>query len=161
MSKGINKVILVGNVGNDVEVRQLPNGGIAANFSLATGESWNDRNTGEKREKTEWHRIVLFGKIAEIASSYVSKGSKVYLEGKLQTNKWTDKNNVERYTTEIVCSTLQILSSGNDRPAPAGNHSQGHAFQGQQHPNGYQPNIRQQPQNHTDYDFDKFEGNPF
>lgn len=117
MSKGINKVILVGNVGNDVEVRQLPNGGIAANFSLATGESWNDRNTGEKREKTEWHRIVLFGKIAEIASSYVSKGSKVYLEGKLQTNKWTDKNNVERYTTEIVCSTLQILSSGNDRPA--------------------------------------------
>lgn len=109
MARGINKVILVGNLGNDPEVRYMPQGGAVANLSVATSESWNDKVTGEKREETEWHRVVFYGRLAEIAGEYLRKGSKVYLEGKLKTRKWTDKDGIERYTTEIVGSEMQML----------------------------------------------------
>ena len=110
---GINKVILVGNLGQKPEVKFASNGNAIANISLATSESWTDKNTGQKQEKTEWHRVSLFGKLAEIAGQYLDKGSKVYVEGKLQTRKWQDKSGADRYTTEVVVSgfngTLQML----------------------------------------------------
>lgn len=111
-SRGVNKVILVGNLGNDPEVRYLPNGGAVANMTLATSESWRDKATGEQKEKTEWHRVVLFGKLAEVAGEYLRKGSQVYIEGKLTTRKWTDQSGIEKYTTEIhvnVGGTMQML----------------------------------------------------
>jgi single-strand DNA-binding protein len=113
----INKVILVGNVGSDPEIRSTQDGREIANFSLATSESWTDKRSGEKQEKTEWHRVVVFSSgLAGIVKSYVKKGSKLYIEGTLQTRKWTDKQAIERYTTEIVLqnfnSTLQIVSGG-------------------------------------------------
>ena len=100
-SKGVNKVILVGNLGKDPEVRYMPNGGAVANITLATSESWRDKQTGETKEKTEWHRVVLFGKLAEVAGQYLRKGSQIYIEGKLATRKWQDQSGQERYTTEI------------------------------------------------------------
>ncbi len=110
---GINKVILVGNLGAKPEVKYSPTGVAMTNLSVATSESWTDKNTGQKQEKTEWHRVNLFGKLAEIAHQYLDKGSKVYVEGKLQTRKWQDKLGIERYTTEVVVSgfnsTLQML----------------------------------------------------
>ncbi|NIG81801.1 single-stranded DNA-binding protein [Klebsiella sp. Ap-873] len=111
-SRGVNKVIIVGNLGQDPEVRYLPNGGAVANITLATSESWRDKQTGETKEKTEWHRVVLFGKLAEVAGEYLRKGSQVYIEGKLTTRKWTDQSGVEKYTTEIhvnVGGTMQML----------------------------------------------------
>lgn len=111
-SRGVNKVILVGNLGNDPEVRYLPNGGAVTNMTLATSESWRDKATGEQKEKTEWHRVVLFGELAEVAGEYLRKGSQVYIEGKLTTRKWTDQSGVEKYTTEIhvnVGGTMQML----------------------------------------------------
>lgn len=102
MARGVNKVILVGNLGNDPDVRFTPNGSAVANLSLATSESWKDRNTGQQQEKTEWHRVVIFGKLAEIAQQYLRKGSKIYIEGKLQTRKWQGQDGQDRYTTEIV-----------------------------------------------------------
>lgn len=102
MSRGINKVILVGNVGQDPEVRYLPNGGAVANVSIATSESWLDKNTNQRQDKTEWHRVVFFGKLADVVSQYVKKGSKLYVEGKLQTRKWQDQSGQDKYTTEIV-----------------------------------------------------------
>ncbi|NIG81798.1 single-stranded DNA-binding protein [Klebsiella sp. Ap-873] len=111
-SRGVNKVIIVGNLGQDPEVRYLPNGGAVANITLATSESWRDKKTGETKEKTEWHRVVLFGKLAEVAGEYLRKGSQVYIEGKLTTRKWTDQAGVEKYTTEIhvnVGGTMQML----------------------------------------------------
>ncbi|MCG7498519.1 single-stranded DNA-binding protein [Vibrio sp. Of7-15] len=101
-SRGINKVILVGNLGGDPEVRYMPSGGAVANITIATSESWRDKNTGEQKEKTEWHRVALFGKLAEVAGEYLRKGSQVYIEGQLQTRKWQDQNGQERYTTEVV-----------------------------------------------------------
>ncbi len=100
-SRGVNKVILVGTLGQDPEIRYAPNGGAIANISVATSESWNDRNSGEKKEITEWHRVVIFGKLAEIAGEYLKKGSQVYFEGQLRTRKW-EKDGVERYSTEVV-----------------------------------------------------------
>ncbi|OCG17399.1 single-stranded DNA-binding protein [Gilliamella sp. App6-5] len=115
MARGINKVILVGNLGQDPEVRYMPNGNAVANFSVATSENWKDKQTGETRDRTEWHRIVVFGKLAEIAGEYLKKGSQVYLEGQLQTRKWQDKSEQDRYTTEVVINpiggTLQMLGS--------------------------------------------------
>ncbi len=111
MARGINKVILVGNAGTDPEVRYLPSGGPVANISIATSESWKDKQSGERVEKTEWHRVVLFNRLAEIVGEYVKKGSKLYIEGRLRTRKWVDQNNVERYTTEIVASEMQMLDS--------------------------------------------------
>ena len=129
---GINKVILVGNVGAKPEVKYSSNGSAIANLSVATSETWNDKNSGEKQEKTEWHRVSLYGKLAEIAGQYLDKGSKVYVEGKLQTRKWQDQSGQDRYTTEIVVSgyggTLQMLdrresmtSSGQDRSKQSNN----------------------------------------
>ncbi|AIX72317.1 MAG: single-stranded DNA-binding protein [Mixta calida] len=111
-SRGVNKVILVGNLGQDPEVRYMPNGGAVANITLATSESWRDKQTGETKEKTEWHRVVLFGKLAEVAGEYLRKGSQVYIEGSLQTRKWQDQSGQERYTTEVVVNvggTMQML----------------------------------------------------
>ena len=118
----INKVILVGNVGQDPEIRTTGDGREIASFSLATSESWKDKSTGEKRDKTEWHRLVIFSQgLVGIAKSYVKKGTKLYIEGSLQTRKWTDKDGVEKYTTEVVLqnfnSTLQILDSKNGSSA--------------------------------------------
>lgn len=122
MAKGINKVIIVGNLGNDPEVRYLPNGNAVANISIATSESWKDKQTGEKQERTEWHRVVMFNRLGEIAGEYLRKGSKVYVEGSLRTRKWQDKDGQDRYTTEIVASEMQMLDSrggagGFDAPA--------------------------------------------
>lgn len=101
-SRGVNKVILVGNLGKDPEVRYTPDGRAIANITVATSEQWKDKNTGQPQEKTEWHRVVIFGKLAEIAGEYLRKGSQVYLEGKLQTRKWQDQSGADRYTTEVV-----------------------------------------------------------
>lgn len=115
---GINKVILVGNLGAKPEVKFSSNGMAVTNLSVATSESWMDKNSGEKKEKTEWHRVSIFGKLAEIAGQYLDKGSKVYIEGKLQTRKWQDQNNQDRYTTEVIISgfggTLQMLDRLNN-----------------------------------------------
>ena len=115
---GVNRVILVGNLGQDPEVRIMPNGNAVANFSVATSESWKDKQTGENREKTEWHRVVVFGKLAEIAGEYVKKGTQVYLEGQLQTRKWQDQSGQDRHTTEVVINpiggVLQILGTRSD-----------------------------------------------
>lgn len=111
-SRGVNKVILVGNLGQDPEVRYMPNGGAVANITLATSESWRDKQTGETKENTEWHRVVLFGKLAEVAGEYLRKGSQVYIEGQLRTRKWQDQGGQERYTTEVVVNvggTMQML----------------------------------------------------
>lgn len=123
MAGSVNKVILIGNVGKDPEVRTMQNGSKVANLSLATSESWKDKSTGERKEKTEWHRVVIFGQLADIAERYVSKGSKIYVCGSLQTRKWTDKDGVEKYSTEIVLQGFQAeltlldgKSSGEDRP---------------------------------------------
>jgi single-strand DNA-binding protein len=121
----VNKVILVGNLGRDPETRYTSSGDAITNAALATTESWKDKNTGEKKEQTEWHRLVFYRKLAEVAGQYLKKGSQVYVEGKLQTRKWTDKDGVERYTTEVVCDSMQMLgggpkSTGDDAPAVAG-----------------------------------------
>lgn len=114
--KGINKVILIGNLGHDPEIRYMPNGNAVANFTLATSENWRDKQTGENKEKTEWHRIVIFGKRAEIASEYLRKGSQIYIEGMLQTRKWSDQSGIERYITEIIVNingSMQMLGHRN------------------------------------------------
>lgn len=103
-SRGVNKVILVGNLGQDPELRYMPNNTAVANLSLATSDTWKDKQTGEQRERTEWHRVVLYGKLAEVAGEYLRKGSQVYIEGELRTRKWTDQSGQERYTTEVVVS---------------------------------------------------------
>jgi single-strand DNA-binding protein len=109
MARGVNKVILVGNLGKDPEIRYMPNGNAVANLTLATSESWKDKQTGDQQEKTEWHRIVMFRRLAEIAGEYLKKGSQVYIEGKLQTRKWQDNSGNDRYTTEIVANEMQML----------------------------------------------------
>lgn len=121
-SKGVNKVILIGSLGQDPEIRNMPNGGAVANISIATSESWRDKGTGEQKEKTEWHRVAVFGKLAEIAGEYLRKGSQVYIEGQLQTRKWQDQNGQDRYTTEVVVQgfngVMQMLggkSQGNQQ----------------------------------------------
>ena len=120
-SRGVNKVILVGNLGKDPETKYMPSGDCVCNFSLATSESWNDKQSGEKVEKTEWHNIVMFRRLAEIAGEYLRKGSQVYIEGKLKTRKWQDKNGNDRWTTEIEAREMQMLGSrgSNASSAPA------------------------------------------
>ena len=128
MARGVNKVILIGNLGKDPEVCYMPNGNAVANITLATSESWKDKTSGEQQEKTEWHRIVMFRRLGEIAGEYLKKGSKVYIEGKLQTRKWQDNSGNDRYTTEIVADQMQMLDSrggssanfsGESKSAPA------------------------------------------
>ena len=112
MAGGINKVILIGNLGKDPEVRFTPGGQAVANFNIATSESWTDKNTQQKVEKTEWHRIVVWGKLAELCGEYLKKGRQCYVEGRLQTREWTDKEGQKKYTTEIVANTVQFLGGG-------------------------------------------------
>lgn len=137
MSKGINKVILVGNLGQDPEVKFFPNGGAVANTTLATSESWKDKQTGEQKESTEWHRLVFSNRLAEIAGEYLKKGSKVYVEGKLSTRKWQSQQGADQYTTEIKVFEMQMLDS-----KPKDGQQQGGYQQGQQ--NGFQQNQGQQ-----------------
>jgi len=111
MARGVNKVILIGNMGKDPEIRYMPSGAAAANCSIATSESWRDKATGEMQEKTEWHNLVFFGRLAEIVGEYCKKGSKIYVEGRLQTRKWQDKSGNDRYSTEIVANEMQMLDS--------------------------------------------------
>jgi len=139
-SRGINKVILIGNLGKDPDVRYMPSGGAVTNIRIATSESWKDKQTGELQERTEWHAVVLFNKLGEIAGEYLRKGSKVYIEGRLQTRKWQDQNGQDRWSTEVVAAEMQMLDSrsggstgmdsmdappsrsasgGSSRPAPA------------------------------------------
>jgi single-strand DNA-binding protein len=114
MARGINKVILVGNLGKDPEIRYTASGAAIANITIATSESWRDKQSGEKQEKTEWHRVVFFSRLAEIVGEYLKKGSQVYVEGRLQTRKWQDKSGQDRYTTEIVANEMQMLGSRGD-----------------------------------------------
>ena len=109
MARGVNKVILVGNLGNDPEVRATTTGSRVATISIATSESWMDKNTGQRQEKTEWHRVVFFNRLAEIVEQYLNKGSQVYVEGRLQTRKWQDQNGQDKYTTEVVANEMQML----------------------------------------------------
>lgn len=157
--RGINKVIIVGTLGADPEVKYAANGNAIANLSVATSEEWNDKATGQKQQKTEWHRVSMFGKIAEIAGQYLRKGSQVYLEGKLQTRKWQDQNGQDRYTTEVVISgfdgTMQMLGGGNrtggEAPYPQNNQMGGAPMGGMNQPMGnnmgQQNNFNQAPQN--------------
>jgi single-strand DNA-binding protein len=119
MARGINKVILVGNVGVDPDVRYLPNGNAVTTLSLATSETWKDKQTGDKQERTEWHRVVCFNRLGEIAGEYVRKGSKLYVEGSLRTRKWQDQQGQDRYTTEIIANDIQMLDTkGGNNSAP-------------------------------------------
>ncbi len=111
MARGVNKVILIGNLGTDPEVRYMPSGGAVANVSLATTDTWKDRQSGDQQERTEWHRLVFYGRLGEIVGEYLRKGSKVYVEGRLQTRKWQGKDGQDRYTTEIVANEMQMLDS--------------------------------------------------
>ena len=112
MARGLNKVMLIGNLGNDPEIRHTNSGMAVATLSLATAESWKDRDSGETRDKTEWHRVVFFGRVAEVAEKYLKKGSQIYIEGRLQTRKWQDRDGNDRYTTEIVGNDMQMLGGG-------------------------------------------------
>ena len=125
MARGVNKVILVGNLGKDPDMKYTASGAAIANITIATSESWNDKQTGEKVEKTEWHRVVAFQRLAEIMGEYLRKGSQVYIEGKIQTRKWQDQNGQDRYTTEVVANDMQMLGSrggegGGGRPQGGG-----------------------------------------
>lgn len=111
MARGVNKVILVGNLGKEPEVRYLPNGGAVANVTIATSEQWKDKDTGEKKDRTEWHNVVFYSKLAEIVGEYLKKGSQVYVEGSIRYRKWQDKEGKDRYTTEIIASDMQMLGS--------------------------------------------------
>jgi single-strand DNA-binding protein len=123
MARGINKVILVGNLGNDPEVRYSQSGSAMTTISVATSESWKDKQSGEMQERTEWHRVKFFGRLAEIAGEYLRKGSQVYIEGKLRTDKYTDKNGVERYTTDVIADEMQMLGSRGGDSAGGGERS--------------------------------------
>lgn len=138
-SRGVNKVILVGNLGGDPETRYMPSGGAVTNITLATSESWKDKQTGQPQERTEWHRVVFFNRLAEIAGEYLKKGSKVYVEGALRTRKWQGQDGQDKYTTEIVAAEMQMLDSRSGGASGGSSGGQG---------GGYQ----QQPQGGGDYD---------
>ncbi|EDJ2556556.1 single-stranded DNA-binding protein [Salmonella enterica subsp. enterica serovar Poona] len=155
-SRGLNKVMLIGHLGQDPDVRYLPNGNAVAMLSLATSDTWKDKQTGEQKERTEWHRVVIYGKLAEIAGEYLRKGSQVYIEGELRTRKWTDQSGQERYTTEVVVSmqgTMQMLGSRGN-----GGNGQQQVSQGQpQQPAGRSYSgtpPKQHPANEPPMDFD-------
>jgi single-strand DNA-binding protein len=159
MSRGVNKVIIVGNLGNDPDVRFMPNGNAVANFSVATSETWKDKQTGEQKEKTEWHRIVIYQRLAEIAGEYLKKGSKVYLEGKLQTRKWQNQQGQDQYTTEIVVNEMQMLdgrnSNAQNMPQQAQQAQQAsQAPQAQQAQQAQQASQAPQAPQEPDIDFD-------
>lgn len=146
-TRGVNKVILLGNLGQDPEVRFMPNGSAVANLTLATSESWKDKQTGEDKEKTEWHKISIFGKLAEIAGEYLKKGSKAYFEGQLQTRKWQDKEGKDQYTTEVVIQGFTGVMQMLDSPSSDKPKSNGFAPQQapQQSQGGFKPQTQQAP----------------
>ena len=154
-SRGVNKVIIVGRLGLDPEVRYAPSGAAFANLSVATSEQWRDKQTGEQKELTEWHRVVLSGKLAEVAGEYLRKGSEVYLEGKLRTRKWTDQSGSEKYTTEVlvgVGGTMQMLGSRHGGGAPAGGGQQQGGWGQPQQPQGgnqFSGGAQSRPQQHS------------
>ena len=123
MARGVNKVIVVGNLGSDPDTRYVPSGSAVTNLSIATSESWKDKQTGEQKERTEWHKVAMFGRLAEIAAEYLRKGSQVYIEGKLRTRKWQDKDGKDRWTTEIIADEMQMLGGRSGGGAPAMNDS--------------------------------------
>lgn len=118
MARGINKVIIVGNLGQDPETRYMPSGSAVTNFTVATNESWKDKQTGEQKDRTEWHRVAMFNRLAEIAAEYLRKGSQVYIEGKLRTRKWQDRDGNDRWTTEIIADEMQMLGGRGGGSAP-------------------------------------------
>jgi len=138
MARGVNKVILIGNLGNDPETKYMPSGNAVTNITVATSETWKDKNTGQDQERTEWHRVVFFNRLAEIAGEYLRKGSKVYIEGSLRTRKWQDQSGQDRYTTEIVAAEMQMLD---------GNNSNQQAASQSQYPEAQQPQQRSQYMN--------------
>ena len=148
MQKGVNKVILIGRLSQDVEIRYMPNGGAVANINVVTSETWKDKSTGEDREKAEFHRVAIFGKLAEIAGEYLRKGSQVYIEGQLQTRKWQDQGGQDRYTTEVVVQgfngVMQMLGGKSDNQGGNQMHQQQQQQQGYQQP---QQQQYQPPQN--------------
>lgn len=127
MARGINKVILIGNIGQDPEVKYMPSGGAVTNVSVATSETWKDKNTGQPQERTEWHRVVFFNRLGEIAGEYLKKGSKVYIEGALRTRKWQAQDGTDRYTTEIVASEMQMLDGRGENTGMGGGAGMGAA----------------------------------
>lgn len=143
---GINKVIIVGRLGNDPEMRTMPNGDPVAKINVATSEEWIDKNTGEKKQNTEWHSIIAFRKLADIIGQYLKKGSQVYVEGKIRTRKWQDQNGQDRYTTEIIADQLQMLSSSQGKPKPQSQPQQSQ----QKEWDGYADHERQQGSNFDD-----------
>ena len=152
MARGINKVILVGNCGQDPETKFMPNGGSVTRLSVATSEAWKDKQSGQQQERTEWHRVVFFNRLAEIAGEYLHKGSKVYVEGSLRTNKWQDKSGNDRYTTEIIASEMQMLDSrGSGGGAMGGG---GEAPQQQRAAAKPQAAATPAPENFNDFDDD-------
>jgi single-strand DNA-binding protein len=132
MARGVNKVILIGNLGADPETRFMPSGGAVTNVRLATSESWKDRQSGQMQERTEWHRVVFFNKLREIAGEYLKKGSKVYIEGSIRTRKWQGQDGQDRYTTEIVANEMQMLDGRGDGGGEGGGYAQSSAPQGNQ-----------------------------
>jgi single-strand DNA-binding protein len=146
MARGVNKVILIGNLGADPETRFMPSGGAVTNIRLATSESWKDRQTGQQQERTEWHRVVFFNKLGEIAGEYLKKGSKVYVEGSIRTRKWQGQDGQDRYTTEIVANEMQMLDGRG-----GGGDGGGYQNQGGGQPTGYE---------NQDYDYGQQGGGP-
>ncbi|EMH0135150.1 TPA: single-stranded DNA-binding protein [Proteus mirabilis] len=157
-SRGVCKVILIGYLGQDPEIRYMPSGGAVANLTLATSESWRDKQTGEMKEKTEWHRVVIFGKLAEIAGEYLRKGSQVYIEGSLQTRKWQDQSGQDRYTTEVVVNiggTMQMLGGNGGNQAGSQKPQQNQGWGQPQQPQAQkQASSNQTPQSEPPMDFD-------
>ncbi len=157
-SRGVNKVIIVGNLGNDPEVRYMPNGNAVANLSIATSESWKDQQ-GQQQERTEWHRVTMYRRLAEVAGEYLKKGSQVFIEGKLQTRKWQDKDGNDRYTTEIIADNMQMMGGRNEgggqsnqggQQSNQGGYQQRPAQQNDDQSGGYTPNQgggQRSPQN--------------
>ncbi|MCJ8168432.1 single-stranded DNA-binding protein [Atopomonas sediminilitoris] len=165
MARGVNKVILIGNVGGDPETRYLPNGNAVTNITLATTDSWKDKQTGQPQERTEWHRVVFFGKLAEIAGQYLNKGSQVYVEGRLQTRKWQGQDGQDRYTTEIVVDqggVMQMLggrgnNEGGQQRAPRDNGGYQQQAPQQQQQQRPQQQAPQQPAQQPPADYDSFD----
>ena len=161
MARGINKVILVGNLGQDPEVRYSASGAAVATLTIATSEQWTDKQSGQKQERTEWHRVVMFNRLGEIAGEYLKKGSQVYIEGKLQTRKWQDQNGQDRYTTEIVANEMQMLGGRGGSADFAGGNSPSAAAQGSSQQGASRPSApagnSPQPQSQPNDNFGGFD----
>ena len=154
MAQGVNKVIIIGNLGQDPESRSFPDGGSVCNISVATSESWKDKQTGQQKESTEWHRVVFKNKLAEIAQQYLKKGSKVYIEGKLKTRKWTNQQGQEQYTTEIQAIQMQMLGGKDDSQSAAPQAPQQHTYQNAPQAPQAQPQAQRTPGGFDDFDDD-------